>query len=116
MLTIGQVAKRMKMHTSTIRYYEHEGLIPETRRESGKRIYDESIFDQYVENLEKPFPLMFRLAKATGLRIYELATFPAAKITAVSILFFKPSDMVFIPKKKNPSPPINPNNNSVIIS
>ncbi len=45
MLTIGQVAKSMKMHTSTIRYYEHEGLIPETRREAGKRIYDESIFD-----------------------------------------------------------------------
>ncbi len=45
MLTIGQVAKSMKMHTSTIRYYEHEGLIPETRREAGKRIYDESIVD-----------------------------------------------------------------------
>ena len=44
---------------------------------------DESIFDQYVENLEKPFPLMFRLAKATGLRIYELATFPAAKINEI---------------------------------
>ncbi len=45
MLTIGQVAKSMKMHTSAIRYYEREGLIPKTRRESGKRIYDESIFD-----------------------------------------------------------------------
>lgn len=45
MLTIGQVAKSMKMHTSTIRYYEQEGLIPEAQRESGKRIYNESIFD-----------------------------------------------------------------------
>ncbi len=44
---------------------------------------DESIFDQYVEKLEKPFPLMFRLAKTTGLRIYEIATFPATKINEI---------------------------------
>jgi integrase len=44
---------------------------------------DEFIFDLYVENLEKPFPLMFRLAKWTGLRIYELATFPGAKINEI---------------------------------
>ncbi|EGQ8307308.1 site-specific integrase [Vibrio parahaemolyticus] len=44
-------------------------------------VEDEAIFDQYVNRLEKPFPLMFWLAKATGLRAYELATFPAAKIS-----------------------------------
>jgi integrase len=43
-------------------------------------IDDEAVFNEYISKLEAPFPLMFRLAKATGLRIYELATFPAEGI------------------------------------
>ena len=42
-LTIGTVAKRAGVATSTIRYYESIGLLPEPERESGQRRYDESV-------------------------------------------------------------------------
>ena len=44
-LSIGQVAREMGISASTIRYYEKEALIPIAPRESGRRSYDESIFD-----------------------------------------------------------------------
>ena len=41
-LTIGQLAKRVGVRTSTLRYYEEEGLLSPTRRsEAGYRLYDE---------------------------------------------------------------------------
>lgn len=41
-LTIGQLAKRVGVRTSTLRYYEAEGLLSPTRRsEAGYRLYDE---------------------------------------------------------------------------
>lgn len=40
--TIGQVAKRLGLRTSTLRYYEQEGLLtPHSRSRSGYRLYDE---------------------------------------------------------------------------
>ncbi len=40
-LTIGQMARKMGMHTSTLRYYETEGLLaPSRRNEAGYRFYD----------------------------------------------------------------------------
>lgn len=40
--TIGQVAKRLGLRTSTLRYYEEEGLLtPHSRSRSGYRLYDE---------------------------------------------------------------------------
>ena len=42
-LTIGQVARSAGVATSTIRYYESIGLLPEPERESGQRRYDESV-------------------------------------------------------------------------
>ena len=39
-LTIGQLAKRARVHVETIRYYERHGLLPEpSRRASGYRQY-----------------------------------------------------------------------------
>lgn len=42
-LTIGEVAKELRLNPKTIRYYEEIGLLPEPRRsESGYRLYSES--------------------------------------------------------------------------
>ena len=42
-LTIGEVAKRAGVNTSTIRYYERIGLLPKSRRVNKHRRYEESI-------------------------------------------------------------------------
>lgn len=42
MLTIGELARRVGMRTSTLRYYEQEGLLkPAARTEAGYRLYTE---------------------------------------------------------------------------
>jgi len=44
LLTIGQVAERARMPTSTVRYYERRGLLAPDGREGGQRRYrDESL-------------------------------------------------------------------------
>jgi MerR family transcriptional regulator, redox-sensitive transcriptional activator SoxR len=42
-LTIGEIARRAGVASSTIRYYESIGLLPEPVREHGQRRYDESV-------------------------------------------------------------------------
>jgi MerR family transcriptional regulator, redox-sensitive transcriptional activator SoxR len=42
-LTIGEIARRAGVASSTIRYYERIGLLPEPMREHGQRRYDESV-------------------------------------------------------------------------
>jgi DNA-binding transcriptional MerR regulator len=42
-MTIGEVARRSGVATSTVRYYESIGLLPKPVRESGQRRYDESV-------------------------------------------------------------------------
>src|SRR5688500_8928105 len=42
-LTIGQVAQRAGVNTSTIRFYERTGVLPLPARMSGQRRYDESV-------------------------------------------------------------------------
>jgi MerR family transcriptional regulator, redox-sensitive transcriptional activator SoxR len=42
-LTIGEVARRAGVATSSIRYYESIGVLPEPARESGQRRYDETV-------------------------------------------------------------------------
>ena len=44
MLTIGEVARRAGVATSTVRFYERRGLLPADARRSGQRRYhDESL-------------------------------------------------------------------------
>lgn len=45
-LTIGAVAKETGLNTSSIRYYESIGLLPEPPRRSGRRLYDPSVIDR----------------------------------------------------------------------
>jgi MerR family transcriptional regulator, redox-sensitive transcriptional activator SoxR len=40
-LTIGQLAQRVDLNTSAIRYYERVGVLPAAERESGQRRYGE---------------------------------------------------------------------------
>jgi len=48
MLTIGQLAKRTQVTTVTIRYYERQGLIAQSKRShSGYRLYPENIISQF---------------------------------------------------------------------
>jgi MerR family transcriptional regulator, redox-sensitive transcriptional activator SoxR len=42
-LTIGEVAQRAGLPTSSIRYYERIGLLPEPDREGGQRRYDADV-------------------------------------------------------------------------
>jgi MerR family transcriptional regulator, redox-sensitive transcriptional activator SoxR len=42
-LTIGEVAQRAGLPTSSIRYYERIGLLPEPEREGGQRRYDADV-------------------------------------------------------------------------
>jgi MerR family redox-sensitive transcriptional activator SoxR len=42
-LTIGEVARRAGLATSSIRYYERRGLLPEPERVHGQRRYDTAV-------------------------------------------------------------------------
>ena len=45
-LTIGQVAARVGLNTSAIRYYERNGILPEPARVSGQRRYSEATVER----------------------------------------------------------------------
>lgn len=63
--SIGEIAKQVGINASTIRYYERIGLLPVSKRVSGKRRYDEAIFQKIN---------IIRMAKAAGLTIEEIQT------------------------------------------
>ncbi len=42
--SIGEVAKIMGVPTSTLRYYDSMGLLPEVRRENGRRVFEDRDF------------------------------------------------------------------------
>jgi DNA-binding transcriptional MerR regulator len=63
-MRIGEVARRVGLATSAIRFYEDEGLIPQPQRtESGYRDYDPAV----VERIE-----FIRAGQAVGLTLREL--------------------------------------------
>ncbi len=64
-LSIGDVARRMELSTSAIRFYESEGLLKPAPRRSGRRVYRESIFDQIA---------VIGLAQRAGFSIAEIRT------------------------------------------
>lgn len=60
--TIGQLAKRIGVRTSTLRYYEEQGLLtPAGRTESGYRLYDEQA-EQTLYFIQRAQRLGFSLA------------------------------------------------------
>lgn len=71
--SIGDIAQKAGIATSTIRYYERIGLLPPPRRVSGRRRYDTGILRKLG---------VIRLAQQAGLSIAEIQTllheFPAS--------------------------------------
>src|SRR5262249_55221182 len=63
-LTIGEVARRAGVATSSIRYYESIGLLPEPDREGGQRRYSEDILGRLA---------FIGTAKAAGFKLREIA-------------------------------------------
>lgn len=62
-MSIGEVARRMGLRSSAIRYYERLGLLPKPPRVSGRRRYDERALERLA---------MVRFAKHVGFSISEI--------------------------------------------
>ncbi|WP_175615965.1 MerR family transcriptional regulator [Piscibacillus halophilus] len=63
MLSIGQVAEKIGVNTSTLRYYEQVGIIPIANRVNGKREYSSEIIGRLQ---------VIKLAQSAGFQIDEI--------------------------------------------
>jgi MerR family redox-sensitive transcriptional activator SoxR len=63
-LSIGELAARVKLNASTLRYYETVGLLPAPERRNGQRRYDEELIDRIH---------FIKIAQQTGFSIQEIA-------------------------------------------
>ena len=65
-MKIGELAKKAGLNAQTIRYYEREGILPETRRryDSGYREYEEDALDRL---------LFIKQAKNAGLTLSDIS-------------------------------------------
>ncbi len=64
-MTIGEVARRAGIRPSALRYYESSGVVPEPRRENGRRRYGPEILDLLA---------VVRVAQQAGFTISEIRT------------------------------------------
>ena len=62
-MTIGEVARRAGLRSSTLRYYERLGLLPPPPRRGGQRRYDPRVLERLA---------IVRFAKFVGFRIDEV--------------------------------------------
>jgi MerR family transcriptional regulator, redox-sensitive transcriptional activator SoxR len=62
-MSIGEVARKMGLRSSAIRYYERLGVIPKAPRLSGRRRYDERVLERLA---------MVRFAKHVGFTVAEI--------------------------------------------
>jgi DNA-binding transcriptional MerR regulator len=62
-MNIGEVARKMGLRSSAIRYYERLGLIPKAPRLGGRRRYDDRVLERLA---------MVRFAKHVGFSIAEI--------------------------------------------
>ncbi len=62
-LSIGRLAAKAGVNTSTLRYYESVGLLPAPERRSGQRRYDERLIDRIN---------FIKVAQQTGFKIQEI--------------------------------------------
>jgi MerR family redox-sensitive transcriptional activator SoxR len=63
--SIGEVARRARLKSSAIRYYEGIGLLPDTERVGGQRRYDESVLIRLA---------VIELAQRAGFTLAETRT------------------------------------------
>ncbi len=66
--SIGQIAQRAGIETSTIRYYERIGLLPRPKRLNGRRLYEEDVLKWLA---------LIKATKAAGFTIAEIQTLTA---------------------------------------
>jgi MerR family redox-sensitive transcriptional activator SoxR len=62
-MTIGEVARKMGLRPSAIRYYEKVGVLPKAVRVSGQRRYDEGVLQRLA---------IVRFAQRGGFKISEI--------------------------------------------
>ena len=62
-MSIGEVARKMGLRSSAIRYYERLGVIPKAPRVSGRRRYDERMLERLA---------LVRFAKHVGFTVAEI--------------------------------------------
>ena len=62
-MSIGEVARKMGLRSSAVRYYERLGVIPKAPRVSGRRRYDERMLERLA---------MVRFAKHVGFTVAEI--------------------------------------------
>ena len=62
-MSIGELARRTGLATSTIRYYEEVGLLPRPTRTSGRRVFDEPTLDRLM---------VIAFAKEAGFTLREI--------------------------------------------
>ena len=60
---IGEIAQRMGLRPSAIRFYESERLLEPAQRRSGRRVYDESVCDRLA---------LIQMARRAGFTIAEI--------------------------------------------
>ena len=61
-MTIGEVAAKATIATSTIRYYERSGLLKQPLRKNGRRVYSDDVLHELV---------IIEFAKETGFTLSE---------------------------------------------
>ena len=66
-MTIGEVARRAGVRTSTLRYYERVGLLPAPGRENGRRRYDVWVLSEVLDRLA-----VVEVAQQAGFTIAEI--------------------------------------------
>jgi MerR family transcriptional regulator, redox-sensitive transcriptional activator SoxR len=66
-MSIGEVAQKAGVRSSTLRYYESIGLLPTPERENGRRRYDGEVLREVLDRLA-----VVRVAQQAGFTISEV--------------------------------------------
>ena len=68
-MSIGEVARRVGVRPSALRYYEGVGLLPPPERTNGRRCYDGEVLREVLDRLA-----VVRVAQQAGFTISEIGT------------------------------------------
>ena len=68
-MSIGEVAQRVGVRPSALRYYEDVGLLPAPERTNGRRRYDGEVLREVLDRLA-----VVRVAQQAGFTISEIGT------------------------------------------
>ena len=85
-MTIGELARRTGLSPSAIRYYEQERLIPQARRVSGRREFEEGVLAQLV---------VVQLARNAGFTIAEVRRLGGRQVPYEILGINTPRDLAF---------------------